>query len=109
MRNLIMNLKIVGIGDSTTAGTPGFLSPLEAPPSGRGNAESQYIYWMMNDHADWLVLNKGVNGERTDQILRRLDRDVLAEAPNFAIVLGGVNDIYQGFPPEFTKSNLSKM
>ncbi len=38
---------IVALGDSTTAGTPGFKSPLEAPPDGRGNMESQYAYWLM--------------------------------------------------------------
>jgi len=27
-------IRIVALGDSTTAGTPGFLSPLEAPPGG---------------------------------------------------------------------------
>jgi hypothetical protein len=35
------------LGDSTTAGQPQFLSPLEAPPAGRENPESQYAYWMM--------------------------------------------------------------
>ena len=33
---------IVALGDSTTAGTPGFLSPLESPPDGRGDVESQF-------------------------------------------------------------------
>ena len=31
---------IVALGDSTTAGTPGFKSPLEAPPDGAGNVQS---------------------------------------------------------------------
>src|SRR5438876_193409 len=62
---------IVALGDSTTAGTPGFKSPIEAPPDGRGNVESQYAYWLMKTHPDWRVLNRGVNGERTDQIHAR--------------------------------------
>ena len=55
-------LRIVGLGDSTTAGTPAFLSPLESPPNGRGNPESQYAYWMNQLHPEWTVLNRGING-----------------------------------------------
>jgi acyl-CoA thioesterase I len=102
-------VKIVALGDSTTAGTPGFLSPLEAPPNGAGNIESQYAYWMMEKHGNWDVLNRGVNGERSDEILRRFARDVIAERPEIAIILAGVNDIYQGFSLDSTRQNLSAM
>ncbi|MBI4416252.1 MAG: hypothetical protein HY557_04640 [Euryarchaeota archaeon] len=88
--------RIVGLGDSTTAGTPDFLSPLEAPPNGRGNSESQYAYWMMRAHPEWTVLNRGINGQRSDEILARFPRDVLEERPDYAIILAGVNDVYQG-------------
>ena len=84
-----LKLRIVGLGDSTTAGTPGFLSPLEAPPNGRGNPESQYAYWMMRMHPEWTVLNRGVNGQRSDEILARFERDVLSESPNYVVILGG--------------------
>lgn len=102
-------LKIVAMGDSTTAGTPGFLSPVESPPNGAGNKQSQYAYWMMKEHPDWIVLNKGVNGERTDQILSRFRRDVVEQRPTVTVILGGVNDIYQGYPPEFPARNLGEM
>lgn len=102
-------MKIVGWGDSTTAGTPGFRSPVEAPPNGDGNEESQYSYWMMKEHPEWEVLNRGINGERTDQILRRFSRDVGPERPKIVVVLGGVNDVYQGYPVEFTQKNLAAM
>jgi acyl-CoA thioesterase I len=87
---------IVALGDSTTAGTPGFKSPLEAPPEGDGDVTSQYAYWLMQARPEWLVLNRGVNGERSDQIRERVARDVLAHAPLAVIVIAGVNDIYQG-------------
>jgi lysophospholipase L1-like esterase len=103
------SLTIVGLGDSTTAGTPGFLSPIEAPPSGRGNPQSQYCYWMMRTHPEWKVLNKGVNGQRSDQILSRFPRDVVAENPKVVIVLAGVNDIYQGRTPAWIERNLEAM
>jgi len=87
---------IVALGDSTTAGTPGFLSPLEAPPDGRGDVRSQYVWWLMQAHPEWTVLNRGVNGERVDQIAARFDRDVVDASPAAVIVIAGVNDIYQG-------------
>ena len=104
-----MKLRIVGLGDSTTAGTPGFLSPLEAPPEGHGNSESQYAYWMMKKHPDWTVLNRGIDGQRSDEILSRFDRDTVKAKPNYVIILAGVNDIYQGAPLESIKNNLLTM
>src|SRR5688500_15452974 len=89
---------IVAIGDSTTAGTPGFRSPLEAPPAGAGDATSQYAWWLMQAHPDWDVLNRGVNGERSDQIRARFERDVLDTNPDAVVIIAGVNDVYQGRP-----------
>jgi lysophospholipase L1-like esterase len=100
---------IVAFGDSTTAGTPAFKSPIEAPPNGSGNEQSQYAYWLMQQHKDWRVLNRGVNGERTDQIAARFDRDVLAAHPRVVVILAGVNDVYQGRPVEFVKAQLRAM
>lgn len=105
----LKSLRIVALGDSTTAGTPAFLSPIECPPNGKGNEESQYAYWMMKIHPEWRVLNRGINGERSDQILFRFKRDAIIPKPDYAIILAGVNDIYQGFPPEHTKQNLTSM
>ena len=79
IRAVMSGITIVALGDSTTAGTPGFKSPVEAPPNGPGNIESQYAYWLMQTHPDWQVLNRGVNGERSDQIRARFDRDVSAQ------------------------------
>lgn len=100
---------IVGLGDSTTAGTPGFLSPVELPPGGEGNPESQYGYWLMKRHPEWRFLNRGVNGERSDQILARLGADVLGAKPDAVIVLAGVNDLYQGYPLDRIQNNLKEI
>lgn len=87
---------IVALGDSTTAGTPGFLSPVEAPPDGAGNVRSQFAWWMMQAEPDWRVLNRGVNRERTEAIAARMDRDVFPTRPDALILLAGVNDVYDG-------------
>jgi lysophospholipase L1-like esterase len=92
------SVRIVAMGDSTTAGTPGFLSPLEAPPAGRGDESSQYGWWLMKAHPEWEVLNRGVNGERSDQVRSRFERDVIEPRPRIVILIAGVNDVYQGRP-----------
>ncbi len=96
---------IVAIGDSTTAGTPFFKSPLEVPPDGEGDPEGQYAYWMMKRRPQWKVLNYGVNGETTSQIRARF-LDAVKQGPRYIIVLAGVNDIYQGLPLKSVTDNL---
>lgn len=102
-------ITIVALGDSTTAGTPAFKSPIEAPPNGSGNVESQYGHWLMKAHGDWRVLNRGVNGERSDQIRARFTRDVLNATPDIVVILAGVNDIYQGRTAESVERELEAM
>ena len=100
---------VVALGDSTTAGTPAFLSPLEAPPEGRGDPKSQYAYWLRRARPKYEVLNRGVNGERADQIRARFARDVEAVRPRAVIVLAGVNDVYQGRALEDAEADLRWM
>lgn len=100
---------IVALGDSTTAGTPHFRSPIEAPPNGDGNAQAPFPYWLTAAHSDWTVLNRGVNGERSDQIAARFDRDVLAAHPRVVIIIAGVNDVYQGRSAESVTAQLHSM
>lgn len=100
---------IVALGDSTTAGTPEFKSPIEAPPDGAGNRESQFAHWLMQRHPEWTVLNRGVNGERTDQIAARFERDVVAARPAVVVILAGVNDVYQGREVTYVTTQLRAM
>lgn len=102
-------VRIVALGDSTTAGTPLFKSPIEAPPDGEGDETSQFAYWLMKAHPEWDVRNRGVNGERTDQIRARWDRDVAAANPEAVIIIAGVNDVYQGRPVEHVTTELRAM
>jgi lysophospholipase L1-like esterase len=84
---------IIAAGDSTTA----------------GNVESQFAHWLMQQHPEWRVLNRGVDGERSDQIRARFVRDVSALKPDAAIVLAGVNDIYQGRSADAVTRELDAM
>jgi lysophospholipase L1-like esterase len=100
---------LVALGDSTTAGTPAFKSPIEAPPDGAGNIESQYAHWLMQVHPEWRVLNRGVNGERADQIGARFARDAAAAKPAVVVIIAGVNDVYQGRSAESVQRELEAM
>ena len=106
---LAIMITIVALGDSTTAGTPAHKSPIEAPPNGSGNVESQYAYWLMQAHADWQVLNRGVNGERSDQIRARFARDAAQAKPAVVVIIAGVNDVYQGRSAESVERELEAM
>jgi len=105
----MIKFKIAAFGDSTTAGTPGFKSPIEAPPHGAGDVQSQFAYWLMRTHEDWLVLNRGVNRERTDQIRARLAHDIRELDPDVLVIIAGVNDIHGGAGAEAVQCELQTM
>jgi lysophospholipase L1-like esterase len=100
---------VVALGDSTTAGTPFFRSPVEAPPDGAGDASAPYPRALEELRPGWRVLNRGVNGERADEIRARFERDVLPARARFVIVLAGVNDVYQGRDLKSVEADLSWM
>jgi lysophospholipase L1-like esterase len=102
-------IRIVAMGDSTTAGTPAFESPRESPPNGRGDETSQYAYWLMKTHPGWDVINQGINGQRSDEIRARFDQDVLAKKPAVVVIIAGVNDVYQGRPARHVEDQLAAM
>jgi lysophospholipase L1-like esterase len=102
-------LRIVAMGDSTTAGTPAFKSPREAPPDGAGDETSQYAYWLVKTHPDWEVINQGINAQRSDQIRARFEEDVVPKKPAFVVIIAGVNDVYQGRDVEHVKTELTAM
>ncbi len=102
-------MKIVALGDSTTAGTPAFKSPLESPPAGSGDETSQYAFWLMTAHPEWVVLNRGINGQRSDEIRARFERDVIQSGAAAVVIIAGVNDIYQGKSVEHATGQLQAM
>ena len=102
-------LRIVAMGDSTTAGTPAFKSPREAPPNGQGDETSQYAYWLMKAHPEWDVINQGINAQRSDVIAARFEEDVIAKKPAVVVIIAGVNDVYQGRPAQHVKDQLAAM
>jgi len=95
----------VALGDSLTVG---FQSPSPMAP---GDGETPYTQWLerrvrgvlrgKGRSIDLIVVNAGVNGDSTEGMNQRFDRDVAAERPDYVIVWAGINDLYAGrTPPE---------
>jgi len=55
------------------------------------------------------MINKGVNGDLTEGMLHRFQRDVIDFKPNYVIILGGTNDIGWGYSIQKIYNNLKTM
>jgi lysophospholipase L1-like esterase len=100
---------IAALGDSITAGNPGFEpdASIRAQSGFGSDSQSQYEYWAQRKHPDLQIRNCGVFGERTDEIVRRLDE--CAQGADGIVIQGGINDIAQGLPVEAAAANISGM
>jgi lysophospholipase L1-like esterase len=110
MRRMTDATMIVGaLGDSITAGTP-YWDPNPGVREQIGSEldeRHQWPYWAERVNPAISVRNHGVNMERTDQILARID-DALAGA-SVLVVQGGINDVAQGREASETIDDLRRM
>ncbi len=88
-------VRIVCIGDSTTYGFP------------YGPQDS----WVkMLENEIWgQVLNKGINGNTTTNMLYRFDRAVLPYEPDYVIIMGGINDVVANESLDKIQFNIGQM
>jgi len=102
-------LLVAALGDSITAGSPGYDPDPEQRALRRFGAdrESQWEYWAAAKDPRLEFRNCGVYGQRTDEIAARLD--ACAEDADALIVQGGINDIAQGRSVEAAAANLRLM
>jgi len=97
MKIMSKEVTFVCLGDSLTAGNPGF----SGYGSWTGNPESQFSYWCQKyAHSDFPNLtanfeNYGVGGDIVKQMLERYQRDVLSQLDHvdYVMVMGGNNDV----------------
>jgi acyl-CoA thioesterase-1 len=80
-------LRIVTLGDSITKGVR---SGVKAEETFAARVEAA----LRADGVDASVVNVGIGGERTDQALRRLAKDVVAQKPTAVAIMYGTNDSY---------------
>jgi acyl-CoA thioesterase-1 len=83
-------IKIVAIGSSSTAGH-GASSPSHSYPA-RLAVELLELW----PRAQLTVVNRGVGGDRTTQMMTRFERDVLAEQPDLVVWQVGTNESLAG-------------
>lgn len=83
-------LKIVAFGSSSTEGI-GASSPANSYPSRLQVDLRKKLRGM-----DVSVINRGIGGEHVDDMLKRLDRDVIAAEPQLVIWQTGSNDPLRG-------------
>lgn len=91
-------MKIIAFGDSLTVG---YLSPFEATPY------AEFLQPLLDPQTEIYVA--GVSGETTDDMLRRFDRQVIKNAPDYVIILGGTNDLGWGMSIDLIVANLIRM
>lgn len=103
---------VVAFGDSLTSG---YQPPGPGSPLPRSTPYTDPLKKMIDgalEKANKLKLvdvtfyNKGVSGELTSDMLRRLEGDVLSVKPNYAIILGGSNDFGWSLEPSDILDNL---
>jgi lysophospholipase L1-like esterase len=92
---------VAALGDSITEGSPGY-------DSRRGGDEtSQWQYWAARIEPRLEFRNRGIYGQRTDEIMARLEGCV--SGADLLVVQGGINDIAQGRQADSAAANLRAM
>jgi len=103
------SIVVAALGDSITAGNPGWdPDPERRKLEDPGDDEtSQYLYWAQARDPRLLCRNLGVGGERTDQIKARIA--VAVAGADVLVVQGGINDIVQGRRLDLAANDLRAM
>lgn len=90
------NLKeIIAIGDSITYGFPYFPS-------------SSWVH-LASQELGISIINKGVNGDTSSQMLERFEYDVIRFSPAHVIIMGGTNDACARVEAEEVNDNICSM
>lgn len=89
------SVKIVFFGDSITASNRNLLDP-EDLGVGYVKIASGKLRLLYPD-TDFRFVNRGVNGERTAELLQRVKRDVIDENPDYVVMEVGINDVWCRF------------
>lgn len=92
----MMNRRIVFIGNSIVNGFP-----YQRGASFAGIIETE---------TEFEVINRGINGQTSGEVLARFDSDVISQRPDAVFILTGTNDfIYGQTVPEQVFDNLREM
>jgi lysophospholipase L1-like esterase len=101
---------VAALGDSITAGAPQWDPNPEVRrriDPGILDPHNQWEYWAQRRNGRLAFRNCGVDGERTDQMERRLA--ACADGATVLVIQGGLNDIAQGRSVGSVARNLRRM
>jgi lysophospholipase L1-like esterase len=111
MRTGPLLVRVVALGDSLTVGfqSYGFNADVQ-----RSTPYTDFLHALAKGDSQLSslsveIINKGVNGDLTEQMLARFDFDVVCLSPAIVIILGGSNDLGLGLPPREVFLNLREM
>jgi acyl-CoA thioesterase-1 len=111
MPGVSSHVKVVALGDSLTVGFQSY--DLFGDMRKSAPYTDYLVDYITRDFAsDSLsieIVNKGIVGELTEQMLARFDSDVIGLSPGVVIILGGSNDLGWGLAPRQIFLNLNKM
>lgn len=88
-------MKIVCLGDSLTYGY--------------GVGRRKVWTTLASEETGHGFVNKGINGDTTGGMLARFTEDVVGEAPDSVLIMGGSNDFIMGEPVSAVRANMSAM
>lgn len=97
-------IRVSALGDSITAGNPGYDPDPARRPFEGDDPESQYLYWAAQADPRIEFRNHGVGGETTAEIVRRFDE--AASDADVLVVQGGINDVVHGLDLDEAAANL---
>lgn len=104
-----VSLTIIAFGDSLTTG----FIPTQIAHQPYSRYLQQYLDRFLAQHSltelRVQVLNRGVNGNLTSDMLLRFRWDILNAQPKYVIILGGTNDLGWGLPVDEIFDNLTAM
>ncbi|UMY16845.1 SGNH/GDSL hydrolase family protein [Methylobacterium organophilum] len=93
------DIRIVAFGSSSTAGA-GASSPAAAYPALLQRDLEERLQVGAHERRAVTVINRGIGGDDSEAMARRLERDVLAEKPDLVVWQTGSNDPLSGVPVE---------
>ena len=84
--------------------------PLDPMPSFlQDRGTNVYVTWHPEFFSQNDYLDKGISAERTDQMVSRYKRDVLDLDPQCVVIMGGTNDLAQGYTKADILNNIKNM
>ena len=105
------HVKVVALGDSLTVGfqSYGLFGDMRKSAPYTDYLVDYITRDFASDSLSVEIVNKGIVGELTEQMLVRFDSDVIGLSPGVVIILGGSNDLGWGLAPRQIFLNLNKM